>query len=153
MLQGERAGGPETAFGLPGPRGDNLLVAELADCCRELEEGHHAWMSHRKEAAWRLKRVELQLESEKASKRREKMEEFEAKMRALREEQSLALERIEVEYRDQILGLRRDAEAKEQKKAEQWATKHSRLGLFLEQIAAGGSGRAWVPPNGEMNGR
>lgn len=80
------------------------------------------------------------------------MEEFEAKMRALREEQSLALERIDAEYRDQILGLRRDAESKEQKMAEQWAAKHARLARFLEQIAAGG-GRAWGPPNGEMNGR
>ncbi|KAJ4814740.1 Myb transcription factor [Rhynchospora pubera] len=151
-LQGERPGGPETSFGLAGPRTDNMVVAEIAECCREVEEGHHAWMSHRKEAAWRLKRVELQLESEKACKRREKMEEFEAKMRALREEHNLTLDRIDAEYRDQILGLRRDAETKEQKMAEQWAAKHARLARFLEQIAAGG-GRAWVPPNAEMNGR
>ncbi|KAE8796958.1 Myb transcription factor [Hordeum vulgare] len=41
-------------------------LAELSECCRELDEGHRAWAAHRKEASWRLKRVELQLESERA---------------------------------------------------------------------------------------
>lgn len=31
----------------------------------ELDEGRRAWMQHKKEASWRLKRLELQLESEK----------------------------------------------------------------------------------------
>ncbi|KAF5179244.1 Transcription factor as1, partial [Thalictrum thalictroides] len=53
-------------------------------------------------AAWRLKRVELQLESEKACRRRDKMEEIESKIRALREEQKVTLERIEAEYREQL---------------------------------------------------
>nr|QZP43470.1 AS1 [Erythranthe lewisii] len=112
----------------------NPVVSELVDCCRELEEGHRALASHRKEAAWRLKRVELQLESEKASRRREKMEEIEAKVQALREEQKATLDRIEVEYREQLAGLRREAEVKEQKLAEQWAAKHLRLTKFLEQM-------------------
>uniref|UniRef100_A0A6V7QUK2 Uncharacterized protein n=1 Tax=Ananas comosus var. bracteatus TaxID=296719 RepID=A0A6V7QUK2_ANACO len=99
-------------------------------------------MAHKKEAAWRLKRVELQLESEKASKRREKMEEIEAKVRALREEQRLAMERIDAEYREQIAGLRRDADAKEQKLVEQWAAKHVRLSKFLEQVGSSGGGAA-----------
>ena len=109
-------------------------MSELAECCRELDEGHRAWAAHKKEAAWRLRRVELQLESEKACRRREKMEEIEAKVKALKEEQKAALERIEAEYREQLAGLRRDAEAKEQKLAEQWAAKHMRLTKFLEQM-------------------
>ncbi|RYR73053.1 hypothetical protein Ahy_A02g007336 [Arachis hypogaea] len=113
--------------------GDNMLISELVECCKELEETHHALAAHKKEAAWRLRRVELQLESEKASRRREKMEEIEAKIKALEEEQKAALSRIEAEYREQLAGLRRDAETKEQKLAEQWAAKHLRLTRFLEQ--------------------
>ncbi|KAI3889565.1 hypothetical protein MKX03_007509 [Papaver bracteatum] len=114
--------------------GERLIVTELSDCCRELEEGHRAWAAHKKEATWRLKRVELQLESEKACRKREKMEEIEMKVRALREEQKVSLERIEAEYREQLAGLRRDADAKEQKLADQWAAKHIRLMKFVEQI-------------------
>ena len=78
--------------------------------------------------------MELQLESEKACRRREKMEEIESKMKALREEQKAAMDRIEAEYKEQLAGLRRDAEAKEQKLADQWASKHLRLTKFLEQV-------------------
>ncbi|KAK6943650.1 hypothetical protein RJ641_024752 [Dillenia turbinata] len=124
---------------------ENLLVSELMECCKELEEGHRAWAAHKKEAAWRLRRVELQLESEKATRRREKMEEIEEKVKALREEQKASLDRIEAEYREQLAGLRRDAEAKEQKLAEQWAAKHLRLSKFLEQMGC----RTRLPePNG-----
>lgn len=132
--------------GVPSVEGQ--VVSELVECCRELEEGHRAWVAHKKEASWRLKRVELQLESEKACKRREKIEEVEAKVRALREEQQLAMERIEAEYKEQIVALRRDAEAKEQKLAEQWAAKHMRLTRFLEQMGC----RQW-PGTHEINGR
>ncbi|XP_047046660.1 protein rough sheath 2 homolog [Lolium rigidum] len=131
------------------PRPPPPPLAELAECCRELDEGHRAWAAHRKEAAWRLKRVELQLESERACRRREAAEEFEAKMRALWEEQAAAAERLEAEYRDKVAGLRRDAELKEQKMAEQWAAKHARLTKFLDQV--GSSCRRWSP--GDMNGR
>ena len=125
--------------------GDNMLVSELAECCKELEEGHRALAAHKKEAAWRLRRVELQLESEKACRRREKMEEIEAKIKALREEQKVAMDRIEAEYREQLAGLRRDAETKEHKLAEQWAAKHVRLTKFLEQFGC----RPRLPePNG-----
>jgi myb proto-oncogene protein len=131
------------------PTPQAAALAELAECCRELDEGQRAWAAHRKEAAWRLKRVELQLESERACRRREAAEEFEAKMRALWEEQAAAAERLEAEYRDKVAGLRRDAELKEQKMAEQWAAKHARLTKFLEQV--GSSCRRWSP--GDMNGR
>ncbi|KAL2481550.1 Transcription factor AS1 [Abeliophyllum distichum] len=113
--------------------GENPLVSELVECCQELEEERRTWAAHKKEAAWRLKRVELQLESEKACRRREKMEEIEAKVKALREEQKATLDRIEAEYGEQLAGLRREAEAKEQKLAEQWAAKHMRLTKFLDQ--------------------
>ncbi|KAF5194871.1 Myb family transcription factor [Thalictrum thalictroides] len=96
-------------------------------------------------AAWRLKRVELQLESEKACRRRDKMEEIESKIRALREEQKVTLERIEAEYREQLAGLRRDADAKEQKLADQWAGRHMRLTKFLEQM---GCRPRPIEPNG-----
>ncbi|KAM0994091.1 hypothetical protein ACFX13_009798 [Malus domestica] len=125
--------------------GENLVISELLECSRELEEVHRAWAAHKKEASWRLRRVELQLDSEKASRRREKMEEIETKVKALREEQNAALDRIEAEYREQLAGLRRDAEAKEQKLADQWAAKHSRLSKFLEQMG----GRPMIAePNG-----
>ncbi|GMY14539.1 transcription factor AS1-like [Fagus crenata] len=126
--------------------GESMLISELVECCRDLEEGHRAWAAHKKEAAWRLRRVELQLESEKACRRREKMEEIEAKVKALREEQKVALDRIEAEYREQLVGLRRDAEAKEQKLADQWASKHLRLTKFLDQMGC-------RPRLSEPNGR
>ncbi|CAL9235912.1 unnamed protein product [Arabidopsis halleri] len=112
---------------------ESVFLSELVECCRELEEGHRAWADHKKEAAWRLRRLELQLESEKTCRQREKMEEIEAKMKALREEQKTAMEKIEGEYREQLVGLRRDAEAKDQKLADQWTSKHIRLTKFLEQ--------------------
>ena len=136
--------GNVTSHGSVPAFGDKLVVSELAECCKELEEGHRAWAAHKKEAAWRLRRVELQLESEKASRRREKMEETEAKIKALREEQNAALERIEADYREQLAGLRRDAESKEQKLAEQWTSKHLRLVKFLEQVGC----RPRLEPNG-----
>ncbi|KAL2509556.1 Transcription factor AS1 [Forsythia ovata] len=120
------------SLGIAPMIGQNQMISELLDCCRELEEGHRALAAHKKETAWRLKRVELQLESEKACRRREKMEEIEAKIRALREEQKAALDCIEAEYREQLTGLRREAEAKEQKLVDQWASKHMRLTKFLE---------------------
>lgn len=114
--------------------GENPLLSELMECCKELEEGKQSWVAHKKEAEWRLKRVELQLESEKASRMKEKMEDVEAKVRALREEQRACLDQIEAEYREQLAGLRREAEAKEHKLAEQWAAKHSRLTKFLKRM-------------------
>ncbi|XP_027069997.1 transcription factor AS1-like [Coffea eugenioides] len=128
----------------PPSREKAAVVSELLECCKELEEMQRAWAVHKKEAAWRLRRVELQAESEKACKRREKMEAIEAKVKALKEEQKATLDRIEAEYREQLAGLRRDAEAKEQKLAEQWAAKHSRLTMFLEQM---GCQSKFVEPN------
>lgn len=121
-------------WGHVGANDGSFLPAELAGCCRELQEGQRAWAEHRKEAAWRVKRVELQLEAEKAGKRREKVEEIEARIRALKEDERAALERIEAEYREQMAALRRDAEVKEQKLAEQWAAKHARLRKVVEQF-------------------
>ncbi|CAN6995678.1 hypothetical protein IGI04_017972 [Brassica rapa subsp. trilocularis] len=120
---------------IPSCSGSNesVFMSELVECCREVEEGHRAWAEHKKEAAWRLRRLELQLESEKTSRQREKTEEIETKMKALREEQKMAMEKIEGEYREQLVGLRRDAEAKDQKLADQWTSKHIRLTKFLEQ--------------------
>ncbi|KAI4341835.1 hypothetical protein MLD38_026513 [Melastoma candidum] len=150
-MQNERGLGnvPLSLGGLPPPHGgasasDGVFMSELMECCRELEEGQRALASNKKEAAWRLRRLELQLESEKACKRREKMEEIEAKISALREEQKACLDQIEAEYREQLAGLRRDAEAKEQKLVEQWAVKHLRLSKLVEQM--GCMPRTMEPP-------
>ncbi|XP_031285905.1 protein rough sheath 2-like [Pistacia vera] len=45
-------------------------VGTLIQYCKELEEGKQSWLQHKKEATWRLSRLEQQLESEKARKRR-----------------------------------------------------------------------------------
>lgn len=111
-----------------------MPVSELVRCCRELDQGHRAWAAQRKEAAWRLKRVELQLESEKMCRKKEKMNEIEVKVKALREEQKATLDRIEAEYKEQLAGLIRDAEAKEQKLADQWAAKQLHLTRFIEHM-------------------
>ncbi|XP_031396760.1 transcription factor AS1 [Punica granatum] len=142
-LQPER-GLEATSFSLgslpthgPGPApAEAMVLSELVECCRELEEGHRAWVAHKKEAAWRLKRLELQLESEKGTRRKEKMEEIESKINALREEQKATLERIEEEHREQLAGLRSDAETKEMKLADQWAMKHQQLYKLVEQMGA-----------------
>lgn len=111
-----------------------MIISELLECCRDLEEGHRAWVAHKKEAAWRLKRLELQLDSEKATRRREKMEEIESKISALMVEQKATLERIEEEYWEQLAGLRSDADTKEMKLAEQWTMKHQQLYKLVEQM-------------------
>ncbi|KAK7390545.1 hypothetical protein VNO78_25853 [Psophocarpus tetragonolobus] len=130
------------------PHGDKMVVSDkLIECCKELEEGHRAWAAHRKEVTWRLRRVELQLEAEKASRRREKMEEIEAKIKALWEEQNAALDRIEAEYREQLAVLRKDAESKEQKLVEQLNVKHMRVVKCMEQVGCR------VPRIAEPSGR
>ncbi|CAA3000364.1 rough sheath 2 homolog [Olea europaea subsp. europaea] len=114
----------------------------LTEYCKELEEGRQIWLLHKKEATWRLTRLEQQLESEKARKRREKMEEIEAKIRSLREEEMAFMSRIEGEYREQQISLQRDAEAKEMKLMEAWCSKHVKLARLVEQIGSrhGGTG-------------
>ena len=64
------------------------------------------------------------MESEKARKRREKMEEIEAKIRCLREDEMAFIVRIESEYKEQLNVLQRDAETKEAKLMEAWCSKH-----------------------------
>ncbi|XAR68943.1 hypothetical protein NMG60_11000365 [Bertholletia excelsa] len=114
------------------PCRENLLVSEIAECCKDLEEGLCAWVSHKKGVLWRIKNWSCSLHQ----RRLEKMEEKEAKLRALREEQTAAFDRIEAQYREQLAGLRRDMEVKEQKLVERLAEKLIRLMKFLEQIAS-----------------
>lgn len=115
--------------GLPGHQ-----MGVLIQYCKELEEGKQMWLQHKKESSWRLNRLEQQLESEKGRKRREKMEEIEMKIRCLREEEMVYIGRIEAEYRDQLIALQREADAKEMKLMEAWSTKHSKLGSIIDQI-------------------
>ncbi|KAK8935429.1 Protein rough sheath 2 [Platanthera zijinensis] len=137
-VQAERAVPDSSCVENPNPNpspNPSDVYAELVECCRELEEGHQTWVANKKEASWRLKRVELQLESERTSKRREKMEEIEARVRELREEERVSLERIEAECREKIMVVRRDAEAEEQKLAEFWARKHATLRRLVGQLS------------------
>ncbi|KAF8407855.1 hypothetical protein HHK36_006992 [Tetracentron sinense] len=104
--------------------------------CKELEEGRQSWLQHKKEATWRLSRLEQQLESEKARKRREKMEEVEAKIRCLRDEEMVCFSRIESDCREQINAVQRDAETKEAKLMEIWCSKHVKLSKIVEQMGS-----------------
>ncbi|KAL8549755.1 hypothetical protein ACS0TY_008555 [Phlomoides rotata] len=111
-------------------------VGMLIQHCKELEEGRESWMRHKKEATWRLNRLEQQLDSEKARRRKEMTEEIEAKIRCLREEEMAFVSRMEGEYREQMNAFQRDAEAKEAKLMEAWCSNHMKLGKLLEQIGA-----------------
>ncbi|KAJ0753867.1 putative transcription factor MYB family [Helianthus annuus] len=112
-------------------------VGTLVQYCKEVEEAKQNWVQHKKEATWRLSRLEQQLEAEKNRKRREKMEEVEAKIRCLREEETAALGRMESEYREQLNALQRDAEGKEGKLMEAWSNKQMKLSKVVEQINGG----------------
>ncbi|CAH9137287.1 unnamed protein product [Cuscuta epithymum] len=109
-------------------------ICTLIQYCKELEEGRQNWVQHRKEATWRMNRVEQQLEAEKARKRREKMEEIETRVRCLREEEDGFYGRIENEYREQVIAVQRDGEAKEAKLMEALSKQHGRLAKVVEQI-------------------
>ncbi|KAI3451743.1 hypothetical protein Pfo_008408 [Paulownia fortunei] len=113
-------------------------MGTLIQHCKELEEGKENWLRHKKEASWRLNRLEQQLESEKARRSREKMEEIDAKIRWLREEEMAYLSRMEGEYREQVKAMQRDAEAKEAKLMEAWCSKHVKLAKLLQHIQIGG---------------
>ncbi|KAK3033849.1 hypothetical protein RJ639_034267 [Escallonia herrerae] len=130
---------------LPGRFLPAQQMGALAQCCRELEEGRRNWVQHKKEATWRLNRLEQQLESEKSRKVREKMEEVEAKVRSLREEEMGFMFRIESECREQLRALQRDAEGKEAKLMEAWGNKHSKLAKLVEQIGFRSHGYASMP--------
>uniref|UniRef100_A0A5B7BUZ7 Transcription factor AS1 n=1 Tax=Davidia involucrata TaxID=16924 RepID=A0A5B7BUZ7_DAVIN len=130
---------------LPGRFFPVQQMGTLVQCCKELEEGRQNWLQHKKEATWRLNRLEQQLESEKARKKREKMEEIEAKIRCLREEEMGFFGRIEGEYREQLSALQRDAENKEAKLMEAWCGKHVKLVKLVEQIGVHSHGFTTVP--------
>ncbi|KAL3813236.1 hypothetical protein ACJIZ3_014504 [Penstemon smallii] len=105
--------------------------------CKDLEEGKENWLRHKKEATWRLNRLEQQLESEKSRRRKEKTEEIEAKIRCLREEEMAFMSRIDGEYREELIALQRDAEAKEAKLMEAWCSKHVKLAQLIQRIGGG----------------
>nr|QOQ51785.1 asymmetric leaves 1 [Ginkgo biloba] len=116
---------------------DSLIMQQLPtffQYCKELDEGRQSWFMHKKEATWRLSRLEQQLESEKTRKRREKIEEIGAKIRALREEEIVYLDKLETDCREQLSSLQRDAEIKEAKMMELWTAKHQQLTKFVEQM-------------------
>ncbi|KAL6143722.1 hypothetical protein ACLB2K_054417 [Fragaria x ananassa] len=122
----------------PGHDPDPTRVGMIVQWCKEVEEGRQSWVQHKKEATWRLSRLEQQLEAEKARKRREAVEEVEAKIRALREEEAAFMGRIESECREQMSVLQREAESKEAKLVEAWCNKHVRLAKLVDRIGGHG---------------
>lgn len=112
-------------------------MGTLAQYCKELEEGRQNWVQHKKEANWMLSRLEQQLESEKSRKRREIMEEFEKKIKCLREEEMYYFEGIESEYVEEYNAVKRDAEIQEAKMVEIWCSKHLRFSEIVEYIKDG----------------
>ncbi|KAJ9147380.1 hypothetical protein P3X46_029551 [Hevea brasiliensis] len=116
-------------------RGQNM--GTLIQYCKVMEEGRQNWVQHKKEAIWRLSRLEQQLESEKARKMRDKMVEIEAKIRLLREEEMGFMSRIESDYREQLNTLQRDAESKEAELVKAWCSKHAKLEKLVKQIGGG----------------
>nr|XP_043617400.1 transcription factor AS1-like [Erigeron canadensis] len=112
-------------------------VGTLVHYCKEVKEARQNWVQHKKEATWRSNRLEQQLEAEKNRKTREKMEEIEAKIRSLREEETTSLMRMESEYREQLSALQRDAQGKEVKLMEAWSNKQMKLSKVVEQINGG----------------
>ncbi|GLJ41258.1 hypothetical protein SUGI_0854030 [Cryptomeria japonica] len=109
-------------------------ISTFLQQCRELEERQHFWLKHKKEASWRVKRLEEQIECDKARKRREKIEETESKVRALREEEKIYLDRLEKDYREQLARLHKDEEIKEARVMEMWTTQHVQLTKFFDQM-------------------
>ncbi|XP_002521197.2 transcription factor AS1 [Ricinus communis] len=130
----------------------SAAMGTLVQYCKELEEARQSWMQHKKEATWRLCRLEQQLESEKARKKREKLEEIEAKIRCLREEEMAFMSWIENDYREQLSTLQRDAESKEGKLVEAWCSKHSKL-VELIGVHYSGDGTATTAATGTSVGR
>ena len=112
----------------------------MVQLCAEVEEGRRSWAQHRKEAAWRLSRLEQQMETENARKTRAKVEEVEAKIRRLREEEAAWLDRLEEEWRERVLEVRREAEAEEAEVAEAWTASHAKLAGLVEKMMLGGAG-------------
>ncbi|PHU26980.1 E3 ubiquitin-protein ligase RHF2A [Capsicum chinense] len=109
-------------------------LGTLIQYCKELEEGRQNWVQHKKEATCRLNRLEQQLESEKARKRRQKVEEIKATMRCLHEEEMTFLGKMEREYREQLSALQRDAEVKETEIMETWSSKQLKLAKLVGKI-------------------
>ncbi|CAN6708337.1 unnamed protein product [Malus baccata var. baccata] len=112
-------------------------MGTLIQLCKEVEEGMQSWMQQKKEATWRLSRLEQQLDAEKGRKRREAVEEIEAQIRCLRQEEVALVGRIERDYREELSALQREAEGKEAKFVEAWCGKHAKLAKLVERIAVG----------------
>ncbi|XP_078439344.1 protein rough sheath 2-like [Wolffia australiana] len=120
----------------PSSSASQSPAVALSKLCAELEEGRQAWAQHRKEAAWRLSRLEQQLETEKAKKRKELFEEVETKIRRLREEETAFIEKLEADYRDQLCSIQREAECKEAKMAESFSGRHAKLARLAQKLGA-----------------
>lgn len=138
---------PSVSLSLSPPDGWLLLLPAVVQLCAEVEEGWRSWTQHRKEAAWRLSRLEQQMETEKARRKREKVEEVEAKIRRLREEETAWLDRLEEEWRERDLAVRREAEAGEAEAAEASAVGHAKLAGLVDKIMVRrGGGLGLSPP-------
>ncbi|KAJ7000621.1 hypothetical protein NC653_011167 [Populus alba x Populus x berolinensis] len=125
----DRGMDPDSTRLMPGQQ-----MGTLVQYCKELEEGRQNWLQHKKEATWRLSRLEQQLESEKAK-------EIEAKIRCLREEEASYTSKIESECEEQLSTWRRDADRKEAKLVEAWCSKHVKFVKRVGVHFGGGAAR------------
>ncbi|KAG6385914.1 hypothetical protein SASPL_154797 [Salvia splendens] len=139
---------PSVSLTLSPSESSAFPVAEMGVLIRELEEGREVWARQRKEAAWRVRRLEQQLEAEKARRGREKAEEVEAQIRRLREEEAAYVSRMEGEYRERLGAVQREEEAEEAKLMEAWRRVHVRLEKLLPQIGSHRPSLLSSPNNG-----
>nr|AAW62520.1 PHANTASTICA-like protein [Selaginella kraussiana] len=105
----------------------------LLGLVKELEENKESWNVQKKNAASTLRELKQQLECERIEKRKQKMLEVESKIQALRKEEKLYLDKLELDYAELVAKLDRDAELKEEKLVESWSLKYNKLVLMFEQ--------------------
>ncbi|KAK1280369.1 Protein rough sheath 2 [Acorus gramineus] len=108
---------------------------------REVEEGWREWEKHRREAGWRLGRVEQQMEEEKRRRWRVVEMEVERRVRRLREEGVEWVGRVEEEWREKVEVVRREAEVVEGRLVGELEMKQRELVSRLVGIVGSGSHR------------
>ncbi|GBG66648.1 hypothetical protein CBR_g66784 [Chara braunii] len=108
------------------------LVQDLGRIKEEL-------FNHKKEMEWKLKRLEQQFESEKIQKKKQRLEQVEAQIRALRDEANRYFEEVDKRYHQEFMDLKREDERKEMQLLERWDLKHREIVWFSgQQLPAAG---------------
>ncbi|EFJ37575.1 hypothetical protein SELMODRAFT_140962 [Selaginella moellendorffii] len=115
--------------------GSNLSMFELF---KELREQRENWIQQKKGISSKLKELKQQLECEKAEKQRQKIQEVDARVKALKEEKKQFLQKVEQDYSELVSNLERDAEMKEKKLTEAWTLKYDKLVHTYERYTLSG---------------